>query len=331
MEKILKQLVQETKKRLSGIISRQALIEFRGQLLGRKSKLQAMLKELPKLPLEKRKTKGALLNRTIKELEMLLKQKENELLGIKEGAIDESLPGISPVLGAIHPITRITDELVSIFARLGFEVAEGPEVETEANNFDLLNIPADHPSRDEWDTFWIKSKAKGQESKLLLRTHTSPVQIRYMKTHQPPIKIIAPGRTFRYEAEDSTHSSEFFQLEGLVVDEGISVADLKGVIEYFLKEMFGTSRFRLRPSFFTFTEPSLEVDMLAAGLSRGFLELMGAGMVHPKVLFSCGIDPKKYSGFAFGAGIDRMAMLKYGIDDIRLFLSGDIRFVKQFR
>ena len=371
MEREIKKLVKEAKEKLESIGSRQELIEFRGQLLGRKSKLQALVKRLPQLPLAERRTKGVFLNQALKTLEGLFQAKEGELLGSKRGQVDESLPGVGPKLGAYHPLSRITDELINIFSRIGFEVAEGPEAETETNNFDLLNIPADHPSRDEWDTFWLKMAGSSTSSQsgsglrgvfdgkrvagskdsdyqppagshLLLRTHTSPVQIRYMKAHKPPIRIIVPGRTFRYEAEDATHSSEFYQLEGLVVDKGMSVADLKGVIEYFLKEMFGTSSFRLRPSFFPFTEPSFEVDMLAprrspmtteVGLPRGkgFLELLGAGMVHPQVLRNCGIDPRKYSGFAFGAGIDRIAMIKYGISDIRLFLSGDMRFIKQFR
>ena len=208
-------------------------------------------------------------------------------------------------------------ELSKLFLDLGYEVAEGPTVETEEYNFDLLNIPKDHPARDMWDTFWLKSK-RGDEH-LLMRTHTSPVQLRYALDHEPPIRIVSPGRVFRYEAEDSTHASDFWQLEGLVIEENISVAHLKSSIDELVKALFGKETItRLRPSYFPFTEPSFEVDMKREG--GDWLEMAGCGMVHPRVLKNMGIDPKKYSGFAFGFGIDRLVMMKYGIEDIRHFL-----------
>lgn len=225
--------------------------------------------------------------------------------------------------GHAHPLTIITNDVIRVFNDMGFEIASGPQVETEENNFDLLNIPADHPARDMWDTFWLK---KGG----VLRTHTSPVQIRYMKENKPPIKIIAPGKCFRYEAIDATHEAQFFQFEGLMVDEKgkVTMAHLKGILEEFLKNFFGNDvEFRFRPGYFPFVEPGVEVDLKFKGK---WLELLGAGMVHPNVLKNMNIDPEKYGGFAFGTGIDRLAMMKYNVPDIRLFYQGDLRLVNQF-
>lgn len=222
-----------------------------------------------------------------------------------------------------------------IFSKLGFEVALGPELETEHYNFDALNIPKDHSARDMQDTFWVKSPAglKIDEKKgerLLLRTHTSPVQVRYMERYEPPIRIIVPGKVFRNESTDSTHEAQFLQLEGLLVEEKTSMAELKGVLLHFAKEYFGEeAEIRFRPSFFAFTEPSVEVDVKRK--DGKWLEVLGAGMVHPNVLRAGGVDPKKFRGFAFGVGIDRLAILKYGIPDIRLFYSGDLRFLSQFK
>lgn len=237
--------------------------------------------------------------------------------------------------GHIHPINRIYDELVTVFSNMGFEVALDREVEDEFHNFDSLNIPKHHPSRDMQDTFWIKG-----EDKKLLRTHTSPVQTRYMEKHQPPFKIIAPGKVFRNEATDRTHEAQFHQLEGLVVGVGVSMGHLKKALNTFLKELFGDkAEIRMRPGFFPFVEPGVEIDMVCMRCSgkgcpscahNGWIEILGAGMVHPNVLMAAGIDPKKYTGFAFGVGIDRLAMLKYGIDDIRHLYSGDLRLVSQF-
>ena len=239
--------------------------------------------------------------------------------------------------GHLHPLSQITLKLIKIFSEMGFEVADGPEIETEFYNFDTLNIPEDHPARDMWDTFWVKSLSE----KKLLRTHTSPVQIRYMESHKPPIRIIAPGKCFRHEATDTTHEAQFYQIEGLVVAENISVTNLKWTIETFLKKLFGKENIsvRLRPSYFPFVEPGVEADMTCfkcdgKGCSTckgtGWIEIIGAGMVHPKVLKNIGIDSEKYSGFAFGAGIDRLAMLSSGIEDIRMMYEGDLRLVNQF-
>ncbi len=242
--------------------------------------------------------------------------------------------------GHYHPLTIAQRDIARIFAEMGFAIAEGPEAETEYYNFDALNIPADHPARDMWDTFWLAPTTETQE-KMLLRTHTSPVQIRYMKEHQVPIRIIAPGKVYRYEATDATHEAQFYQLEGLMVDATTTVATLKATLEQFFKKYFGegAARVRLRPSFFPFVEPGLEVDMgcfLCKGEGcnvckhTGWIEIMGAGMVHPRVLLNVGIDPRKYRGFAFGAGIDRLLMLKYGINDVRELYTGDLRIVNQF-
>ncbi|MEK7642145.1 MAG: phenylalanine--tRNA ligase subunit alpha [Patescibacteria group bacterium] len=232
--------------------------------------------------------------------------------------------------GHLHPMTQMIREIQSIFETIGFEVALGPELETEFYNFDALNIPAGHPARGMQDTFWVNALGKGKTpaDKLVLRTHTSPVQIRYMQAHQPPFKIIVPGKVYRNEATDATHEAQFHQVEGLYIDEKVSLAELKGTLEYFFKKLFGDDvQMRFRPSYFPFVEPGVEVDIFYKGR---WLEVMGAGPVHENVLRTAGIDPEKYSGFAFGGGIDRLIMIKYGLDDIRLLYSGDLRFVNQF-
>lgn len=247
--------------------------------------------------------------------------------------------------GHLHPISHIVQRTESIFHELGFTVATGPEIETEHYNFDALNIPPHHPARDMWDTFWIKTRTGAEQtqtgaekiqhssasvphSSALLRTHTSPVQVRYAESHKPPIRIIVPGKTFRHEATDSTHEAQFYQLEGLMIEEGVSLANLKYVLEYYFEKLFGEKTpVRFRPSFFPFTEPSVEIDMYYKGK---WLEIMGAGMVHPKVLSNMGIDSRKFKGFAFGGGIDRLAMLKFGIPDVRMLYQGDLRLINQF-
>ena len=252
-------------------------------------------------------------------------------------------------IGHIHPLTQTITEVVEIFREIGFTVAEGPEIETEFHNFNALNVPSDHPARDMQDTFWLKPES----DRKLLRTQTSAVQIRYMEKNKPPFRIIAPGKIFRNEATDATHEAQFHQIEGLVVDKDITLADLKGTLLYFLKKLFGESvEIRLRPSYFPFVEPGLEVDMSCTGCGgksdpsaclsgrqadgcsickgTGWVEIMGAGMVHPNVFKAVGIDPKKFKGFAFGIGADRLVMMKYGIEDIRHLYSGDLRFIKQF-
>lgn len=238
--------------------------------------------------------------------------------------------------GHLHPLSHIIEQTNDIFKELGFSVATGPEIETEHYNFDALNIPAHHPARDMWDTFWLKP----ENSKRLLRTHTSPVQVRYTENHKPPIRIIVPGKVFRHEATDATHEAQFYQLEGLMIEENVSLANLKYVLEYYFEKLFGSkTSIRFRPSFFPFVEPGVEIDMscfkcegkgCSTCKTTGWIEIMGAGMVHPKVLSAMGIDGRKYSGFAFGGGIDRFALLKYGIEDVRTLYHGDLRLINQF-
>lgn len=240
--------------------------------------------------------------------------------------IDITAPGKKIEHGHLHPLTLVQQKATDIFSSMGFEIVDGPEMETEYYNFDALNIPANHPAREMHDTFWLKNKK-------LMRTHTSPVQVHYMETHQPPFRVIVPGRVFRYEATDATHEIQFYQLEGLMVGKKITLANLKGVIEVFFQRFFGDKyiKFRFRPSYFPFVEPGVEVDMKYMGK---WMEVAGAGMVHPKVLENVKIDSRPpaggWQGFAFGMGIDRLATIKYKIDDIRLFYSGDLRFIKQF-
>lgn len=238
-------------------------------------------------------------------------------------------------VGHLHPLTRTMDEIVRIFAELGFEIALGPEIETEHYNFDALNVPKNHPARDMQDTFWIKGVKE-----TVLRTHTSPVQVRYMETHKPPFRIVVPGKVFRYEATDVTHETQFHQVEGLVVGEDVSFAGLKWTLEQFFKKLFGDDvKMRMRPSFFPFVEPGVEIDISCfickgAGCNvckrSGWIEVMGGGMVHPNVLLAGRIDSRKYRGFAFGMGVDRLVMIKYGIEDVRLLYAGDLRLVNQF-
>lgn len=235
--------------------------------------------------------------------------------------------------GHQHPITQMIAEINNIFAEIGFVFAEGPEAETEHYNFDQLNVAKDHPSRDMQDTFWFKDKDVSEP--MVLRTHTSPVQARFMESHEPPIRIIVPGKVFRNEATDATHEAQFYQLEGLYVDKGVHLGHLKGTLEYFFSRFFsGETEVRFRPSYFPFVEPGVEVDMrLLSGNSKlvgKWIEVMGAGMVHPNVLTSCGIDPTVYSGFAFGMGIDRLGIMRHGIEDVRDYYTGDLRFVNQF-
>lgn len=243
-------------------------------------------------------------------------------------------------LGHLHPITIVNQKVVEIFSQIGFEIATGPELEKEYYNFDALNIPPNHPARDMWDTFWVKQKDKNEEEKMLLRTHTSPVQIRFMENNKPPIKIISPGKTYRYEATDASHEAQFSQIEGLVIDQKTNLADLKGTLKYFFDQFFGMeSNIRFRPSYFPFVEPGVEFDFtcfLCKGKgcnlckNTGWIEIGGAGMVHPQVLKNVGIDSDIFQGFAFGFGTERIAMLKYGVEDIRLFNKGDLRLVNQF-
>jgi phenylalanyl-tRNA synthetase alpha chain len=281
---------------------------------------------LGKVAPEERPQIGKMLNELRREVEEKLTQlKANFATTTKSTSIDLSLPGRKPRIGRLHPLTQIRMEIKKIFSRLGFSVAEGPEVESDYYNFEALNTPKLHPARSMQDTFYISEE-------LMLRTHTSPVQIRTMEQNKPPIRIIAPGRVYRRDTPDASHSPVFHQVEGLYVDEGVSMSDLKAILATFAREMFGKdAKVRFRPSFFPFTEPSAEVDIWWQSAKGGkWLEIMGCGMVDPNVLKMVGLDPDVYSGWAFGMGIDRIAMLKYGLKDIRLFFDNDMRFLEQF-
>jgi phenylalanyl-tRNA synthetase alpha chain len=323
-----------------------ALEEFRAKYLGRQGVIAQLTGSIPTLPVEQRGGLGQQVNNLKKRVLSALEEKQ-KLLGLVVGeggarACDIAMPGIAHEVGRIHPLTQIMNEICGIFERMGFSVVEGPEIETEENNFTGLNIPLEHPSRDVFDTFYIKSGGTQGRSgeKLLLRSHTSPVQIRVMKSQKPPLAVVVPGRVYRPDAVDASHSFMFHQIEGFVVDTDIKFSDLKGVLEAFAKAVFGRGiKMRFRPHFFPFTEPSAEVDISCIickgkGCSvcgrKGWLEILGSGMIHPNVFKHVGYDPGKYSGFAFGMGVERIAMLKYGINDIRLFFENDLRFLKQF-
>ena len=298
--------------------------------LGRRGKLTEVLRSLKDLPEKERKEKGKLANQVKKEIEQAVKAKNKKfsakgepVSGWQEERIDVTAPGVKVPGGHLHPITLVQRQIEEIFQSMGFMVAEGPEVENAYYNFDALNIPEDHPARDIWDTFWLK------DLDLLLRTHTSPVQARYMEKNNPPLRIIAPGRCFRHEATDASHDVQFSQVEGLMIGPDISASNFKGVIEEFLKRFFSEDiEMRLRPGYFPFVEPGFEIDARRKG--QKWLELMGAGMVHPNVFKAVGYVPSRWQGFAFGICPDRLAMLKYKINDIRLLYGSDLRFLKQF-
>jgi phenylalanyl-tRNA synthetase alpha chain len=300
------------------------------QYLGRKGELTQILRSLKDMPEKERKEKGKLANQIKKEIEGLLQEarERREAQQPRERQqrddwLDVTAPGILPPQGHLHPITLVQRQIEEIFQSMGFSVLDGPEVETEYYNFDALNVPKNHPAREMWDTFWLKDIG------LLLRTHTSPMQARYMEKHNPPLRIIVPGRCFRHEATDATHDVQFYQFEGLMVGKNVSAANFKAIIEEFFKQFFSSDvEVRLRPSYFPFVEPGFEVDVKRKG--KDWLEIMGAGMVHPNVFKAVGYIPNKWQGFAFGAGLERLAMIKYQIDDIRLFFSSDLRFLKQF-
>jgi phenylalanyl-tRNA synthetase alpha chain len=324
---------------IQGVDSGETLEEFRIKYLGRKGIIAQLTSSIPTLPQEERGVFGQQVNALKNKISSLIQEKQNSMASARqEGgreAYDIGLPGIAQDLGHLHPVTQIIDEICHIFTRMGFSVVEGPEIETEYNNFSGLNIPLEHPSRDAFDTFYLKDVPH-----LLLRSHTSPVQIRAMKSTKPPLAVVVPGRVYRPDAVDASHSFMFHQIEGFMVDEGIKFSDLKGVLEFFAKSVFGQDiKMRFRPHFFPFTEPSAEVDISCIickgkGCSvcgrKGWLEILGSGMIHPNVFKHVGYASKKYSGFAFGMGIERIAMLKYGINDIRLFFENDLRFLKQF-
>lgn len=314
------------------------LVQLRVKYLGKKGIITAELKSLSTLPADERKTAGKRVNDLKNLIESELDAKEASLKTeslksqLLSDAIDITLPGKTSGFGRQHPLTRVMSEISEIFVKMGFAIEEGPEVEHDKYNFELLNIPKDHPARDMQDTFYVSDE-------ILLRTHTSPVQVRVMQRQKPPLRFIAPGRVYRCDA-DITHSPMFHQIEGLMIDRDITFSNLKAVLSTFVHQMFGAdTAVRFRPSFFPFTEPSAEIDIgcflcKQAGCrvckSTGWLEVLGAGMVNPAVLENVGYDPEEYSGFAFGMGIERLAMLKYGIDDIRLFFENDTRFLRQF-
>ena len=335
LEAIAKQALEE----LKGAQDLKVLDAVRVKYLGKKGELTAILKQMGKLSAEERPVIGQLANQVRADIEQMLEQTKTDLeakaldIRLAGETLDVTLPGQKKPLGKKHPLTIVLDELKEIVVGMGFEIATGPEVELDYYNFEALNIPKDHPSRDTQDTFYISDN-------VLLRTQTSPMQIRTMEKKKPPIRIIAPGRVYRSDAVDATHSPLFHQVEGLVVDKGITMADLKGTLEVFVKRLYGDSTVvRFRPHHFPFTGPSAELDVQCfhchgEGCSlckgEGWIEILGCGMVHPQVLLNCGIDPEEYSGFAFGLGLERMVMMRYGIDDLRLFYDNDVRFLKQF-
>jgi phenylalanyl-tRNA synthetase alpha chain len=306
------------------------------------NRLSLLFKKMKTLPQEEKVVFGVKANQIKKEMESVIKRKKKIILD-KKDFFDPTIPGDSKEIGHLHLLTSTIREAVRIFEKMGFSVADGPELEDEWHNFDALNFPDDHPAREMQDTLFIKQERReslSSEEKFLMRTHTSPVQVRHMIANDPPFRIIVPGRVFRNETTDASHEVNFYQIEGLMVDKDISVANFKAVIQDFLKNFYQEDvKIRLRPSFFPFTEPSFEVDMscstcLGKGCSvcsqTGWLEIIGAGMVHPNVLKNSGVVPTKWQGFAFGMGWDRIVMMRYKIDDIRLFYNGDLRFLKQF-
>ena len=313
---------------------------LRVKYLGRKSELSEVMGHLKDMSADQKRIFGQQANEVRSSLEsgLATKRIELEAMGSHADRIDVTRPGVKRHAGHLHPLTRVEEEIKQIFLSMNFSVVEGPEIETEHYNFDALNIPATHPAREMWDTFWVKDgsnrKANGPQEGLrhLLRTHTSPMQIRYMEKNNPPFQIIVPGRVFRYEATDASHEINFYQLEGLMVGKDVSLANFKYIIEEFFKRFFNDPdmQFRFRPSYFPFVEPGVEVDIKRKGDSK-WLEVMGAGMVHRNVFKAVGYNPSDVQGFAFGMGTDRLAMLKYKIPDIRFFYNGDLRFVKQFK
>ena len=315
-----------------------ALEQTTGAWLGASGRFTALMKQLGTLSKEEKPAAGKLINLAKVEIESALASRREQLeLAAAQPAepTDFTLPGRRRPLGKLHPLTQVTEDIVRAFRKLGFAVAEGPEIEDEYHCFDALNTPADHPARDAQDTFYVSpvpGGADGQSS--LLRTHTSSVQIRVMKSQPPPVRILVPGRVYRRDNADATHNPTFHQIEGLYVDRNVTVGDLKGTVEFVFKELMGSDvKIRFRPHYFSYTEPSFEIDFTSAlvkKMGKDWLEIAGCGMVHPQVFENVGYDPEVWSGWAFGFGIERIAMLRYGINDIRLFYENDVRFLKQF-
>ncbi|MDA8161707.1 MAG: phenylalanine--tRNA ligase subunit alpha [Desulfobacteraceae bacterium] len=332
----LKEIRERALSAIEAVSTSEDIDKIRTDFLGRKGALTMLLRGLGAIPPDERPKAGQLANAIKGEIEEALSGKSGILsrgeAASKIAGLDLTLPGRRRPVGSLHPVTQVMAEIASIFRRMGFAVAIGPEIESDFYNFEALNIPSDHPARDMQDTFYV-------DEKILLRTHTSPIQVRTMQRCRPPLRIIAPGKVYRCDS-DVTHTPMFHQVEGLMVDRHVTFADLKGILTYFIQDIFGSdTQVRFRPSFFPFTEPSAEVDIQCvmcrgAGCrvcSRtGWLEVLGAGMVHPQVFRNVGYDTEEFSGFAFGLGVERIAMLKYGIDDIRLFYENDLRFLNQF-
>ena len=335
----LQTIQKQAAEALDSAADLRAIDDLRVRYLGKKGELTAILKQMGKLSAEERPKVGQLANEVRAAIERLIDERSAAVRAaqLEQRLIDEkldvTLPGRAAQLGKADALTRVLDEVKGIFLGMGFSIAEGPEVETDYYNFEALNIPKNHPARDTQDTFYISDN-------VILRTQTSPVQVRTMEKQKPPIRVIAPGRVYRSDAVDATHSPLFHQVEGLVVDRGVTMADLKGTLELFVKRLYGDeSVVRFRPHHFPFTEPSAELDVQCFAChgegcrlckGEGWIELLGCGMVHPKVLSICGIDPEEYSGFAFGMGLERIVMRRYGIDDLRLFYENDLRFLNQF-
>lgn len=334
----LETLTEEAESLVNSADELSALDSVRVDYLGKKGKLTALLKNLGKLSVEERPAAGALINQAKQKVESSIQTRREHLSNIAIRnklaleTIDVTLPGRNAAAGRLHPVTRTLNRIETIFTSVGYSVEEGPEIEDDFHNFEALNIPSHHPARAMHDTFYI-------DKKHVLRTHTSPVQVRTMRSQQPPIRIICPGRVYRCDS-DLTHTPMFHQVEGLVVDKDISFADLKGTVDQFLKAFFEADvPVRFRPSYFPFTEPSAEVDIQCTHCGgkgcrickqTGWLEVMGCGMVHPNVFAACDVDTTKYRGFAFGVGVERLAMLRYGVNDLRLFFENDVDFLKQF-
>ena len=340
MQEQLRRIQEEAAAQLEEVRDRAGFDALKLKLLGKKGDLTALLRSMGQLPAEERPKAGQMINAVreklteqMNELETKLKRLEQQKK-LEREAIDVTEPRPRTAEGCMHPVSLVRSQLCEVFTSMGFDVVEGPEVELDLFNFELLNLPKNHPARDAQDTFYI-------EDNIVLRTHTSPVQARTMLSRKPPIRIVCPGRVYRADEVDATHSPVFHQMEGLVIDEDVTMADLKGTLDAFARSLYGdevTTRFR--PSFFPFTEPSAEVDLTCVNChgkgcrickGTGWIEVLGAGMVNPKVLEMCGIDSKKYSGFAFGVGLERIAMLRYGITDMRALFEGDVRFLSQFR
>ncbi|MBR1585488.1 MAG: phenylalanine--tRNA ligase subunit alpha [Clostridia bacterium] len=340
MRENLAQIGEELKQELAQTDALQPLEALRVKVLGKKGSLTALLRGMGQLSPEERPKMGQMINEARERLTALLDEKQKELaekekeMRLKAEAIDITEPRDLPRIGAEHPMNLVLNEVLDCFTNLGFSVVEGPEVELDLYNFELLNVPKNHPARDAQDTFYI-------DDNIVLRSQTSPVQARTMLTQKPPIRIVCPGRVFRADEMDATHSPVFHQIEGLVIDKDVTMADLRGTLDAFAKRLYGSDiDVRFRPSFFPFTEPSAEVDLTCFNChgkgcrvckGTGWIEVLGSGMVNPKVLEMCGIDSSVYSGFAFGIGLERITMMRYGIKDLRLLYEGDLRFLKQFR